>query len=61
MILKRVSESIFFQIKEFTASLNIKKRWQILWSGIQATEDYPSILREEALLKLKLQTKKIFD
>ena len=26
MILKRVSESIFFQINEFTASLKIKKR-----------------------------------
>ena len=27
MILKRVSESIFFQINKFTASLKIKKRW----------------------------------
>ena len=45
MILKRVSESIFFQINKFTASSKIKKRWQILWYGIQSTEDYPSISR----------------
>ena len=45
MILKRLTESIFFQINEVTASLKIKKRWQILWYGIQSTEDYSSISR----------------
>ena len=29
MILKRVCESIFFQINKITPSLKIKKRWQI--------------------------------
>ena len=30
VILKRVSESIFFRINKFTANLKIKKRWQTL-------------------------------
>ena len=44
MILTRVSESIFFQINKFTASLN-NKRGQILRNGIKSTEDYSSISR----------------
>ena len=32
MILKRVSESVFFQINKFTyVKVKIKRRWQILW------------------------------
>ena len=45
MILKRVSESIFFEINKLTVSLKRKNRWQILWYSIQSTEDYPSISR----------------
>ena len=46
MILKRVSESIFFiQINKFTAcKFKDKKRCGKFFDGIQSTEDYPSNL-----------------
>ena len=65
MIFKRVSESIFFQVNNFTAcKFKDKKRGGKFFDGIQSTEDYPFISRQEAfkgLVKLKLQAIRIFN
>ena len=60
-----LGKSIFFQSNKFTIFKikDEKKKWQI-FHGIQFTEDYPSISRQEAfkdLLKLKLQPTRVFN
>ena len=60
-----LGESIFFQSNKFTIFKNKdeKKKWHI-FHGIQSTEDYPSISREETFkdpLKLKLQPIRVFN
>ena len=62
MILKRLSEIIFFQSKKFTACKVKDEKYGMLMAcnsdSMQSTEDYLSISREEAFkdpVKLKLQ------